>query len=73
MVQLRVCVYCESQKWFKKWGCLNIKFRHHIFKYAEVYRAVAAITQLGVEKGQTLFELVYIDDDDDDDIYTRFF
>ena len=50
-------------KRFKQWGCLQNKFRHDILKHAEVFRAVAVITQIAIETGEPLFEVNYIDDD----------
>ena len=63
-MQQRICACHETvNKRFKQWGCLQNKFRHDILKHAEVFRAVAVITQIAIETGEPLFEVNYIDDD----------
>jgi hypothetical protein len=49
-------------KRFKQWGCLLQRFRHEITRHAEVFRAVAVITELAIENGEPLFEVNYSDD-----------
>ena len=46
-------------KRFKQWGCLNKVSRHDFRKHADVFRAVAVITQLSLQLGEPLFEVDY--------------
>ena len=62
-MQQRVCSCHETvNKQFKQWGCLSQKFCHNIIKHAEVFRAVAVITELSIQNGEPLFEVKYSDD-----------
>jgi DDE superfamily endonuclease len=47
---------------FKDWGCLQQKFRHDLLKHSNCFRSVAVITQLSIEAGEKLFQVVYSDD-----------
>ena len=49
-------------KRFKQWGCLLQRFCHNITRHAEVFHAVAVITELAIENGEPLFEVNYSDD-----------
>jgi hypothetical protein len=48
----------------KQFNCLKNQFRHHdIAKHSSCFRAVAVLTQLAIEFGESLFEVEYSDDD----------
>jgi hypothetical protein len=46
---------------FKDWGCLGQRFRHDISKHSNCFRSVAVITQLSIDAGEKLFDVVYSD------------
>ena len=47
---------------FKHWGCLRQFFRHDVELHSNCFRAVAVITQLEIEAGDTLFPIEnYVD------------
>jgi hypothetical protein len=46
---------------FKDWGCLLQRFRHDLVKHSNCFRAVAVITQLSIDAGERLFNVVYSD------------
>lgn len=46
---------------FKNWGVLNQVYRHSIPSHGEVFRAVAIVTQLSINNGETLFQCGYKD------------
>ena len=48
-------------KRFKQWGCLTQTYRHDLLKHADVFRAIAVITQLSIEQGEPLFDVQYND------------
>jgi hypothetical protein len=48
-------------KRFKQFVSLDRVFRHNIRRHADVFRAVAVITQLGIENGMPLFSVSYVD------------
>jgi hypothetical protein len=57
-------------KRFKDWGLLKQVYRHEIPGHGLAFRAIAIITQLAINGGETLFECGYRDppyDNDDDD------
>jgi DNA-binding GntR family transcriptional regulator len=63
-MQQRAQAHQEAvNKWFKNWGCLNRKFHHCILKHADIFPAVAVITQVALQNGEPLF-----DKEDSDDI-----
>lgn len=62
MQQIARCRQETANKRFKQWGCLTQTFRHDIRKHAEVFRAVAVITQLSIQHGEPLFQVRYSDD-----------
>lgn len=62
MQQIARCRQETANKRFKQWGCLTQTFRHDIRKHAEVFRAVAVITQLSIQHGEPLFQVRYNDD-----------
>ena len=43
----------------KTWGCLNQTYRHHLKKHIIVFRAVVVITQMSINKGESLFQTNY--------------
>ena len=43
----------------KNWGCLSQTYRHHLKKHILVFRAVVVITQISIDKGETLFQTNY--------------
>jgi hypothetical protein len=45
----------------KDWGCLGQHFRHDLVKHSNCFRSVAVITQLSIDAGEKLFEVVYSD------------
>jgi hypothetical protein len=45
-------------KRFKQWGSLHRVFRHHLGKHQAVFFAVATITQLAIENGEPLFDVL---------------
>jgi DDE superfamily endonuclease len=47
---------------FKDWGCLGQRFRHDLVKHSNCFRSVAILTQLSIEEGEKLFQVVYSDD-----------
>ena len=52
-------------KRMKQFGCLRQPFRHHDFaKHSSCFRAVAVLTQVAIEFGETLFEVEYSDSDE---------
>jgi len=52
-------------KRMKQFGCLRQQFRHHDFaKHSSCFRAVAVLTQVAIEFGETLFEVEYSDNDE---------
>jgi hypothetical protein len=49
-------------KRLKQWGCLRQQFRHHdVAKHSSCFRAVAVLTQLSIEFGETAFQVEYSD------------
>jgi len=46
-------------KRFKQFKCLKETFRHPIEKHADVFYAIAVITQLAIENGYPLFQVDY--------------
>jgi hypothetical protein len=50
-------------KRFKNWGILKQVFRHQekLVEHADIFRAVAVITQLSINEGERLFECGYRD------------
>jgi hypothetical protein len=44
---------------FKQWGCLHQTFCHDLKHHSTVFRAVVVITQLSINKGETLFACMY--------------
>ena len=46
---------------FKQFVCLERVFRHDVRRHSSVFRAVAVITQLGMENGMPLFGVTYDD------------
>ena len=44
---------------FKDWGILKQVFRHDMLDHAEVFRAVAVITQIAINSGEKLFSVDY--------------
>ena len=50
-------------KRFKIFQCLVHRFRHDVVKYTICFRAIAVITQLGIENGEPLFQVNYNDRD----------
>ena len=46
---------------FKTWQVLKNTYRHDIKRHGEVFRAIAIITQLGIEHGEPLFQVEYED------------
>ena len=46
---------------FKTWGILKNTYRHNIRRHGEVFRAIAIITQLGIDNGEPLFQVDYED------------
>ena len=42
---------------FKNWNCLHDTFRHDVVKHKDVFRAVAAITQLVIQTESPLFSI----------------
>jgi hypothetical protein len=44
---------------FKNWKILSTRFRHPIQKHVHAFSAVAAITQIGINMGESLFQLRY--------------
>jgi DDE superfamily endonuclease len=49
---------------FKDWGCLAQRFRHGLAKHSNCFISVAVITQLSIEAGEKLFDVVYSDNRD---------
>jgi DDE superfamily endonuclease len=47
---------------FKDWGCLKQNFRHNLLKHSSCFISVAVITQLSIEDGEKLFDVLYSDD-----------
>ena len=57
-------------KRMKNWGALKQVWRHRFTGHAEVFRAVAVVTQMSIENGEPLFQCGYRDwlyDGDDSD------
>jgi hypothetical protein len=51
-------------KWFTPWGCLQQIFRHACVRHATTqmfFRAVAIITQLCINSGESIFNVEYDD------------
>jgi DDE superfamily endonuclease len=48
---------------FKDWGCLLQRFRHDLVKHSNCFRSVAVITQLSIESGERLFDVLYSDNE----------
>ena len=46
---------------FKTWGILKNTYRHNIRRHGEVFRAIAIVTQLGIDNGEPLFRVDYED------------
>lgn len=46
-------------KRFKQWKILREEYRHNIEDHGSVFRAVAVLTQLAIEKGEPLYEVDY--------------
>ena len=44
---------------FKQWNILSRVFRHQLDKHQSVFDAVATITQLSIENGEPLYDVVY--------------
>lgn len=47
---------------FKTWQILRQIFRHNIIKHGEVFATIAIITQLSIDHGEKLFQVIYKDD-----------
>ncbi len=55
---------------FKNWRCLEERFRHGIEKHSSCFRAIAVLTQLAFESGESLFDArEYNDDLIEDDVH----
>lgn len=46
---------------FKNWEILKVLYRHDLMEHGNVFRAIAVITQLGINAGEKLFEVDYCD------------
>jgi hypothetical protein len=46
---------------FKMWGILREKFRHDLHLHADVFRAIAVMTQIAIDNGSRLFNVYYDD------------
>ena len=46
---------------FKTWSILKNTYRHNIRRHGEVFRAIAIVTQLGIDNGEPLFQVDYED------------
>ena len=46
---------------FKTWQILKNTYRHDLSRHGEVFRAIAIITQIGIENGEPLFQVEYED------------
>ncbi len=42
---------------FKNWEILKVLYRHDLMEHGNVFRAIAVITQLGINAGEKLFEV----------------
>ena len=50
-------------KRFKQWAILKFPYRHELKYHGAVFRSIAILTQLAIEKGKKLFEINFYDDD----------
>ena len=48
-------------KRMKNWGALKQVWRHRFTGHADVFRAVAVVTQMSIENGEPLFQCGYRD------------
>jgi hypothetical protein len=46
---------------FKNWEILKSMYRHDIMEHGNVFRAIAAVTQISIDEGERLFEVEYSD------------
>ena len=46
-------------KRFKDWGILRQIYRHHPTNHGDVFRAIAILTQMAINRGEPLFQVVY--------------
>ena len=51
-----------ANKRLKQWNALSGVFRHDLSKHSTVFHAVALITQIAIESGESLFEIEGYDD-----------
>ena len=51
----------SANKLFKDWEVLKVVYRHQLDTHADVFRAIAIITQLKINSGEKLFECGYKD------------
>ena len=57
-MQLRVRARHETvNRRLKQWNILRSEYRHSIEDHGSVFRAVAVLTQLALEKGEPLFDV----------------
>ena len=47
-------------KRFKHWNCLSHNFRHGVTFHRDCMRAVAVLTQLAIEDGESLFDAAFL-------------
>ena len=47
---------------FKNWRCLKQQYRHSLEKHGPLFRSVAAIVQIGIMHGESLFSVPYNED-----------
>jgi hypothetical protein len=45
----------------KNWAILSTMYRHDLMEHGNVFRAIAVITQIGINAGEELFEVDYSD------------
>ncbi len=45
----------------KNWAILSTMYRHDLMEHGNVFRAIAIITQIGINAGEKLFEVDYSD------------
>ena len=61
-MQQRICNRHESvNKRFKQFGILKQVYHHDLSDHADVFRAIAVITEIAIENGKPLFECGYRD------------
>jgi hypothetical protein len=48
-------------KRFKQWSILQNVYRHDIVNHGDVFRAVSCMTQICIENGEPLDQVVYVD------------